>query len=99
MNKQASPALALRSSELRFEDDDMTNERDAKAVDRRNFLKTLRAGAGATTLAAAGAATGAAIGAIVAPGTADAAESAADKTKKRYQETDHVKTYYRTNRY
>ena len=76
----------------------MTDKRSApverplqSAVDRRNFLKTLGAGAGATSLAVAGA--------VVAPAEAAAAESAADKKKKRYQETDHVRAYYRTNRY
>ena len=69
----------------------MTNQRETKAVDRRNFLKVLGTGAGATTLAAAGA--------IVGPAATQAAESTADKKKKRYQETDHVRAYYRTNRY
>ena len=69
----------------------MTNERETKAVDRRNFLKALGTGAGATTLAVAGVVAG--------PTTAEAGESAADKKKKRYQETDHVRAYYRTNRY
>ena len=69
----------------------MTNERDTNTVDRRNFLKVLGRGAGATTLAVAGAVVGAV--------PAQATESAADKKKKRYQETDHVRAYYRTNRY
>ena len=69
----------------------MTNERETKTVDRRNFLKVLGSGAGATTLAVAGS--------VVAPAPAEAVESAADKKKKRYQETDHVRAYYRTNRY
>ena len=60
------------------------------AVDRRGFLKALGAGAGASSLVVAG---------VVAPSPALAVESAADRKKKRYQETDHVKTYYRTNRY
>lgn len=30
---------------------------------------------------------------------ANAAESDADKKKARYRETDHVKTFYRVNRY
>lgn len=59
---------------------------DAK-LDRRGFL---RAGLGSATIAAgtAGAAT-----------AVQAAESDADKKKARYKETDHVKAYYRTNRY
>ena len=64
---------------------------DERAVDRRDFLKALGAGAGASTLTVAGA--------VLAPHSAAAAESAADKKKKRYQESEHVKTYYRTNRY
>jgi hypothetical protein len=83
---------------LKFEEDRMSENRTPKdasagkpAVDRRNFLKTLGAGAGATTLAAAGA--------VVAPPAAEAAESSGDKKKKRYKETEHVKAYYRTNRY
>ena len=61
------------------------------AVDRRHFLKALGTGAGATAMAAAGT--------IVASAPAEAAENAADKKKKRYKETEHVKAYYRTNRY
>lgn len=55
---------------------------------RRNFL---RAGLAGASVAAASTAT------VVAP--AEAAESDADKKKARYQETDHVKKYYATNRY
>ncbi len=56
---------------------------------RRGFFK-----------AAAGGAAGAA---LVVPamlaGGAVAAESAEEERKTRYQETDHVKTFYETNRY
>jgi hypothetical protein len=56
---------------------------------RRDFFK-----------AAAGGAAGAA---LVVPavlgGGARAAESGEEQRKTRYQETDHVKTYYQTNRY
>ena len=69
----------------------MRTELEAKTVDRRNFLKALGAGAGATGLAAAAA--------TVAPSIAEAAESAADKKKARYKEPAHVQAYYRTNRY
>jgi anaerobic selenocysteine-containing dehydrogenase len=55
---------------------------------RRNFL---RAGIAGASVAAAG------TGAAVMP--AAATESDAEKTKARYKETDHVKTYYATNRY
>ncbi|MGL4635177.1 MAG: formate dehydrogenase [Beijerinckiaceae bacterium] len=54
---------------------------------RRSFLKALGLGAGA---AVAG-------DAAVAP--AVAAEAQDERKKSRYRETDHVKTYYRTNRY
>jgi hypothetical protein len=67
----------------------MSEQENKRAVDRRRFLKVL--GAGATTIAATGA--------IVSPAPAEAAENAADKKKKRYKETEHVKAYYRTNRY
>jgi hypothetical protein len=59
------------------------------AVGRREFLKTLGAGAGAAAISAAPLATVA---------KADN-ESDGDKKKTRYRETDHVKTFYRVNRY
>ena len=68
-----------------------TKQTDA-GVDRRGFLRTLGNGAAGTAVVAAGAV-------VVAPETAEAAENAADRVKKRYRETDHIKAYYRTNRY
>lgn len=65
------------------------NHKTKPTVDRRGFLKALGAGAGVVATTAA----------IVAPTGAIAAESDADKKKARYQETDHVKAFYRTNRY
>jgi hypothetical protein len=65
---------------------------DAKSVDRRKFLRSLGGGAAGTVAVAAG-------GVVVAPAAAEAAESAADRKKARYKETDHVKAFYRTNRY
>ena len=63
--------------------------RQAEAAPSRRAI--LGGGVGTATAAAA---------AVVAPVLpASAAESDADKKKARYQETDHVKTYYRTNRY
>jgi hypothetical protein len=56
---------------------------------RRDFLRTL--GLGAT--AAAGAA-----GPLAKSADADT-ESNQDKRKARYRETEHVKAYYRVNRY
>jgi hypothetical protein len=63
-------------------------EKDNKAaVARRDFLRVL--GAGAAVTAAAPLATEA---------RADS-ENNDEKRKARYKETDHVKTYYRVNRY
>jgi len=57
-------------------------------MDRRSFF---RAGSGAAVVAAT----------VVASGAepAAAAESASERTKARYKETEHVKTFYRVNRY
>ena len=63
-----------------------------RGVDRRGVLKSLGSGAAGTAAIAAGAV-------AIAPDTSEAAENAADKVKKRYRETDHVKTFYRVNRY
>lgn len=56
-------------------------------IGRRDLLKTLGAGAGAA--------------AAMAPMNAARAdtENNDEKRKARYKETDHVKTYYRVNRY
>ena len=65
----------------------MAKERDRK-LGRRDFLRTL--GVGATAVAA------------TAPLAGDAradTESNDEKRKARYKETEHVKTYYRVNRY
>jgi hypothetical protein len=58
-------------------------------VGRREFLRALGAGAGVAATAAAPLATGA---------KADT-ENNNDKRKARYKETDHVKAFYRVNRY
>jgi len=60
-----------------------------RSLGRREFLRTLGAGAGA---AAAGAAS------LAVDARADT-ESNEEKRKSRYKETDHVKTFYRVNRY
>ena len=62
-------------------------QQDKKAVGRREFLRTMGAGAGVAAVAAAP---------LVAT-NAVAQQKADPKTKARYQETDHVKTYYRVN--
>lgn len=56
-------------------------------VARRDVLRGLATGAG---LAAAG---------TIPATSAVAAETESDKKKARYRETDHVKTFYRVNRY
>jgi hypothetical protein len=57
-------------------------------VGRRDVLRALGVGAGVAATSAAPLAT-----------AAQAAESDADKKKARYKESDHVKTFYRVNRY
>lgn len=59
------------------------------AVGRREFLRALGAGAG---IAAAGTAP------LVTAARADN-ETADEKRKARYKETDHVKAFYRVNKY
>lgn len=59
---------------------------DAKGLDRRRFFMM-----GGSAVAAA---------AIVPVATeAEAEESQAERVKARYKETDHVKNFYRVNRY
>jgi phospholipase C len=66
----------------------MTGHNKDKTVDRRGFLRAM---GGASTVAVAVAA---------APIAATEALAATPEQRKaRYQETDHVKAYYRTNRY
>ena len=68
--------------------DKMSNEQDKKALDRRRFFRGL---GGAAAVAGAAVATG------VEPAVAQ--ESQSERTKKRYRESEHVKAFYRTNRY
>ena len=63
-------------------------QEDKSKVGRRDFLRAMGAGAGLAVTAAAPLAT-----------EAVASESDADKKKARYKETEHVKTFYRVNRY
>jgi len=65
----------------------MTTEDKAK-VGRRDFLRTLGAGAGVT----------AAAGALPTGARADS-ETNDEKRKSRYRVTEDVKTFYRVNRY
>jgi len=60
-----------------------------KTVARRDFLRVLAASAGA---AAAGSA-------VPLTSPAAAAESDQEKRKARYKETEHVKAFYRVNKY
>ena len=61
--------------------------KDKTTVGRRDFLRAI--GAGAAVAAA-----------VPLAGEARAdSESNEEKRKARYKETDHVKTYYRVNRY
>ena len=59
------------------------------AQGRRDFLRVLAAGAGAAAAGSAAPLTGPAL----------AAESDQEKRKARYKETEHVKAFYRVNRY
>ena len=63
-------------------------QQDKGQVGRRDFLRAMGAGAGLAVTAAAPIAT-----------EAVAAESDADKKKARYKESEHVKSFYRVNRY
>jgi hypothetical protein len=66
----------------------MKKERQAK-IGRRDFLRALGAG---TSAAVAGA------GPLAGEALADT-ETNDEKRKARYRESEHVKTYYRVNRY
>lgn len=64
-------------------------EKDDRAkMGRRGFLGVLGAGVGAAASAAS----------LTTSARADS-ESNDEKTKARYRETEHVKTFYRVNRY
>jgi secreted PhoX family phosphatase len=63
-------------------------QQDKSKLGRRDFLRAMGAGAGLAVTAAVPLATEAA-----------AAESEAEQKKARYKETDHVKAYYKVNRF
>ena len=65
-------------------------EKTSKAMDRRNFLRSV--GGAATVVAAA-------VASPLAATDAQAYNPGSEETKARYRETDHVKAYYRTNGY
>lgn len=62
----------------------------SKAMDRRNFLRTV---GGASTAAVA------AVASPIAATEAQAYDPGQEETKTRYRESDHVKAFYRTNGY
>ena len=64
-------------------------KQDETKVARRDFLRVLGAGAGVAVTAAAP---------LAGAAKADT-ENNHEKRKARYKETDHVKTFYRVNRY
>ena len=66
----------------------MKPNRDKPTVARRDVLRALVVGAGAAAASAAPVVT-----------DAHAAESEQEKRKARYRETDHIKAFYRVNRY
>jgi hypothetical protein len=73
---------------VELEDTAMQTERKTK-LGRRDFLRALGAGAGVAVTAA---------GPLAGTAAADT-ETNDEKRKARYKETDHVKTFYRVNRY
>jgi hypothetical protein len=64
-------------------------DKDKMKVARRDFLRVLGAGAGVAATAA---------GPLASTAKADS-ETNDEKRKARYKESDHVKAYYRVNRY
>jgi hypothetical protein len=63
-------------------------EKRQTAMNRRNFLRAF----GGTTAVAAAATT-------LSPDEAQAYDPGEEETRSRYQETDHVKAFYRVNGY
>ena len=68
----------------------MSSKPEKKDIDRRSFFKSL---GGASAAAAAAVAT------PLASSPALATENQNERTKARYKESEHVKNFYRTNRY
>jgi hypothetical protein len=60
-----------------------------QGLGRRDFLRTLGAGAGVAAASAG----------PLAPAARADTETNEEKRKSRYKETEHVKTFYRVNRY
>ncbi|MXP64931.1 twin-arginine translocation signal domain-containing protein [Roseomonas sp. M0104] len=70
----------------------MSDREDAKVAERRGFLKTLGLAGGAAVAAKPALA-------IQERAPEQRKESETQKVAARYRETEHVKAYYRTNRY
>jgi hypothetical protein len=68
--------------------DNVQNKKNKTNVARRDFLRVLGAGAGVAATAAP----------LATMAKADT-ENNDEKRKARYKETDHVKAFYRVNRY
>jgi hypothetical protein len=68
----------------------MAETKRDRTIDRRGFLRT--AGAGATVAAAA-------VAPALVASEAEALKVSADEARSRYRESEHVKAYYRVNRY
>lgn len=66
----------------------MSEDKRKDGLERRAFLRNMGVGAGAAAAALPLLATG-----------AEAKETAEARSKRRYQESEHVKAFYRTNRY
>ena len=64
----------------------MTTDKKEQGLHRRGFLRAL---GGATSAAAA----------VAASGEVTAEERDAKKTKAKFKDSDHVKTFYKVNRY
>ena len=58
-------------------------------LERRDFLRVMGAGAAGAAAAVP----------LLAAGPSQAVETADQRVKQRYRETDHVKKYYETNRF
>jgi hypothetical protein len=71
-----------------IEEDAAMKQNDKAKVGRREFLRVLGAGAGAAAVAPT----------LSGEARADS-ENDQEKRKARYKETDHIKAYYRVNRY
>ena len=65
-------------------------KQDKKAIDRRNFFRTI---GGASTAAVA------AVASPIAATDAQAYDPGREEARARYRESDHVKAFYRTNGY